>query len=245
MRKYTKYTKENLINLVKDSKSVSDVARKLGKKKLSGGSITYLSNKIKKFGIDTSHFKDYHYTNRRIANKKHWSEILVKKTHDLRVPAFRLRRSLIESGRAYACEFCHLSDEWNGKELRLQVDHINGDWLDNAPDNLRFLCPNCHSQTDGFNGSKGLTSVTKSSQSRKVKDNKSKKQCECGKIINRRNRQCKICRYKSKEKIQWPNYDDLKTMVESSSYLAVSRELGVSDNAVRKRLKNHKNQSDI
>lgn len=42
---------------------------------------------------------------------------------------------------------CGIGNEWNGKPLTLQLDHINGDHSDNRLENLRILCPNCHSQT--------------------------------------------------------------------------------------------------
>jgi len=51
----------------------------------------------------------------------------------------------------YKCS-CGNVGEWNGKELVLQLDHINGDNCDNRIENLRFLCPNCHSQTDTHSG---------------------------------------------------------------------------------------------
>lgn len=41
---------------------------------------------------------------------------------------------------------------WNGKSIILDLDHINGDNKDNRLENLRFLCPNCHSQTETFKG---------------------------------------------------------------------------------------------
>ncbi|QZE11799.1 hypothetical protein SEA_FRANCOB_241 [Streptomyces phage Francob] len=52
---------------------------------------------------------------------------------------------------SYVCE-CGQGPEWNGKPLVLQLDHINGDAYDNRLENLRFLCPNCHTQTDTFCG---------------------------------------------------------------------------------------------
>lgn len=47
------------------------------------------------------------------------------------------------------CSECGLID-WRGKPLSIQIDHINGDNKDNRLENLRMLCPNCHSQTETF-----------------------------------------------------------------------------------------------
>lgn len=52
----------------------------------------------------------------------------------------------------YRCNECGINPTWNGKPLVLQLDHINGDPLDNDINNLRWLCPNCHAQTDTFTG---------------------------------------------------------------------------------------------
>lgn len=58
------------------------------------------------------------------------------------------KRHLVET-RGYKCEECEI-DSWNGKSIVLELDHINGDSNDNSLENVRLLCPNCHSQTHTF-----------------------------------------------------------------------------------------------
>ena len=50
------------------------------------------------------------------------------------------------------CTSCGLGPEWQGEKLVLQLDHTNGDHTDHRLDNLRWLCPNCHSQTPTYCG---------------------------------------------------------------------------------------------
>lgn len=160
----TKYTRELLAPLVANSTSVAQILRKLSKPQL--GSIhTHVSKVIRRLGLDTSHFTgratnagDQHQGGPGMSN---WADVLVlQETRTKREAAFRLRRALIQSGVPYTCAVCNQDPVWNGQELRLQVDHINGNWKDNRPGNLRFLCPNCHSQTPTHSGTKGGTSVT-------------------------------------------------------------------------------------
>lgn len=70
----------------------------------------------------------------------------------------RLRSRLIAEGvLEYRCSgpSCPIVDSWLGQPVTLQLDHINGDALDNRLESLRFLCPNCHSQTPTFGRGKG------------------------------------------------------------------------------------------
>jgi hypothetical protein len=164
-----KYTKEMLESAVKSSMCVADVMRKLGVRR-SGGSHSHLVRRFDFFNIDTSHFTGKGLSRGRPSpRKKSWREILVLRTTGKRQYAFQLRRALIEYGIPYECNSCKISPLWNSKELRFQVDHINRNWLDDRPNNLQFLCPNCHSQTDGYNGSKGYSDVIDCNRGQRLK----------------------------------------------------------------------------
>ena len=51
--------------------------------------------------------------------------------------------------KGYACEVCRIN-EWNGTKIILECDHIDGNHQNNKPENLRLICPNCHSQTETY-----------------------------------------------------------------------------------------------
>jgi hypothetical protein len=64
----------------------------------------------------------------------------------------KLRLRLISEGiKNEECEVCGIKD-WNGKKLSFELDHIDGDRTNHRLENLRIVCPNCHSQTDTYRG---------------------------------------------------------------------------------------------
>lgn len=60
---------------------------------------------------------------------------------------YRMRKYLVET-KGMFCEECGIGDKWNDKPLVLQLDHIDGNSDNNILENLRLLCPNCHTQTE-------------------------------------------------------------------------------------------------
>lgn len=142
-----KYTETMLRKAVGTSETLAEVLRRLGINHLSGGMHQHIAGRIKRCGIDTSHFLGKgHQRGKHGATRLKAAEILAVCTSGYREKGKRLRRALIEIGRPYRCEECKRGPKWRGKVLILEVNHKNGDWSDNRARNLRFLCPNCHSQ---------------------------------------------------------------------------------------------------
>lgn len=141
-----KYSDEIIREAVDSSISMSETLRVLGMHP-SGGSREHLKNRIKSANIDTSHFNSRGWVNTSgLVKKKNICDILVVMPSDSGKPKRpQLLRAMLESGMVYQCS-CGLGPEWNERPLTLQIDHIDGDWRNNLLSNLRFLCPNCHTQ---------------------------------------------------------------------------------------------------
>ncbi|MFD7130351.1 HNH endonuclease [Streptomyces sp. NPDC059894] len=161
-REGAKWTREVLEPVVAASTSVNDVLRRLGLE-MVGGHHTHISRRIKAYGIDTSHFSPVVRTERQRYNQRRRTaeEVLSEdtSTHATRVPSSRLKRAMRELGVEEHCALCGTEPVWLGEPLPLEVDHMDGNWRNNRIENLRLLCPNCHSTTDSYRGrGKGRTS---------------------------------------------------------------------------------------
>ena len=110
------------------------------------------SDQIKKrcneLNIVINHFNHIGFSN---TQKYTLDEILVENSSYRNID--RLKKRLVAENRLeYKCQLCGNTGEWNGKPLSLQLDHIDGKHNNHSIGNLRFLCPNCHSQTETFSG---------------------------------------------------------------------------------------------
>lgn len=157
---YNRLTKDVIEEVAPNCKSFSQLAAALGRAPI-GSNISTIRKKCLKWCIDTSHFlSKRHRLGKQPTSYRKAEEILVIRDPSRgRENSSRLRRALVDSGVEYVCSCCGHPPMWNGKELTLHVDHINGLYWENVIDNLRFLCPNCHTQTENFGSRNKISHV--------------------------------------------------------------------------------------
>jgi 5-methylcytosine-specific restriction endonuclease McrA len=207
-----KISKNELQSILDNSNSYSQALLKLGFKITTGGPYRTLIERIKIENLNTKILEN----NRQIFYKSKnpfkteiipLDEVLIKESNYSR---HLLKKRLIKNNiLEYKCSLCSLKDTWNGKKISLQLDHINGINNDNRIQNLRFLCPNCHSQTNTYSG----------------KNNKKQVNFTKKNFIQKNNRKRKFEITK----------EELINLIKQHPMTKVGEILGVSDNAIRKR----------
>lgn len=136
--KWKQFTDQQLKEIVKNNSSFRAVQIALGYSTKSGSAPLTLKKIFDEKGIDYSHFKGHAW------NKK--DEITFS---DFGVINWRDVKEKIFQERPYQCEECGIS-EWRGQKIILQVHHIDGNKSNNTRNNLKILCPNCHSLTQNW-----------------------------------------------------------------------------------------------
>lgn len=140
--RWKNYSKEEIETIVKNSKSDRDVAEALGYNKDSGSAKQSIHRMYKELNLDTTHFLGQGW------NKNNFM------FEDMKLGVYKKNGQLLKSLiylRGRKCECCGLA-KWIGKDINLEVHHEDGNRLNNDPNNLRLLCPNCHSYTDNWRG---------------------------------------------------------------------------------------------
>lgn len=248
----------NLEKIIEESFSYAEVLRKYNVVP-AGGNYFTLKKLIKERGINISHFTGKAWNvgirYRPVVKKMPILEKLVKDTY---WSSSSLRKDLIREGlKREECERCGIT-KWNGEDISLHLDHIDEDHSNNLLENLQILCPNCHSQKTH----KAAASKKESKKYKRLKEQNSEgfdnplrkiktleekldNNClDCNISVSQKALRCKrCCRFwKDNTKIEWPSVKELDEMLRKSNYTQVGILLGVSDNAIRKHIRSHRNR---
>lgn len=145
MPKKRTWTDKQLVEAVAKTTSRRQVLIELGLA-AKGGNYAIVKAHIKRLGLDTSHFMGMGWNK---GGKCYWArslpieELLVA---DSTFQSHKLKNRLFQLGvKKAACELCGWAGISPDGRIPVELDHINGDHMDNRLENLRILCPNCHS----------------------------------------------------------------------------------------------------
>jgi hypothetical protein len=226
MKIIERHEKIELERFLEESKSFREFLMKIGSSSNGSGSYKSIKNQLKSIGIE---IKDFKYKS-IIPIKKTNEEVFTENSNFSRQ---HLKKRIIKNNIIeYKCSECKNDGIWNNKRLSLQLEHKNGVNDDNRIENLTFLCPNCHSQTDTYSGKNNKKSLDKEIE---------KKQCKCGKYIRRESENCIECNsIKSKKIKDRPTLEQLLKEIEETNYVLVGKKYGVSDNCIRKWIKQYR-----
>lgn len=213
----SKISDEEFEKIVKSSSSLKEIAYRCGYSNNSGASCAIIKDRIAEQQLNFS--------------TKHQARI-IREDADIFVEDSPVEQSTLRRryyvGRysEYKCAICNLEPFWNGQELVLTLDHINGHNRDDRLENLRWICPNCDRQLSTFAG-------------RNIVRTENKNFCiDCGKEILQSSTRCVECANKEKSKkqqiVERPTRIELKSLIRSKSFLEIGRKYGVTDNAIRK-----------
>lgn len=216
-----KYHKDFLEKIVKESTNIGMVLDKLNLRK-AGGNYMVINKYIIEYDLDLSHFISGKFQmGSNPKTKIPLEEILVENSTYSRK---NLKKRLYDENiLERVCCLCGQGEEWNGMKISLILDHINGVYNDNRIENLRIVCPNCNAGLDTFAGRN---------------TNTKKNICSCGNKKFRKSEKCNSCAGEERRKVERPSVDQLLKEVEEVGYSATGRKYGVSDNAIRKWIKN-------
>jgi HNH endonuclease len=227
------YTESEARDAIAESLSYAETLRRLGLC-ATGGNWRTLRMWTERWSIPTEHF-DPNASNAAAARQRArpLEEILVQGSTYSRGS---LKRRLWASGlKPRQCELCGQGELWHGSPMGLILDHANGQRDDNRLENLRIVCPNCAATLDTHCGRKNRQEPERICERCDAPFRPNRPQQRyCSQACGTRAPRPKGQPNFRLRRVERPPYDQLMREIAATSYLAVGRRYGVSDNAIRK-----------
>lgn len=144
MKKWEKFTRDEIEQFVKESRSYAQLAEKIGYDDAANNGSAYraIHQMIEELSLDTSNFAGQGW------NKDNFDYSRFRYGNHIKTAA---ALNALVALKGHRCECCGI-DTWLNKPIPLEIHHNDGDCLNNSLDNLKLLCPNCHALTENFRG---------------------------------------------------------------------------------------------
>lgn len=223
-----RYTEADARSAVSAAVSFSDALRRLGMRP-AGGNHATLKKYVRLWGISTAHFDPAAARVPR-GRARPIEEVLIAGSSYSRQS---LKRRLFAEGlKQRRCELCGQGEQWQGRRMALIIDHITGVATDNRLENLQIVCPNCAATLDTHCG-RNVLLVRECVVCREPFQPTDRRQRHCSKFCSCRSEPNRLRAVQART-VERPPYEQLLREISETSWSAVGRKYGVSDNAVRK-----------